>query len=73
MINYSDLLGCTWNCVHFYEVENFKKIENKINEKIIKKYWMDAPYTAGKLVSFWQTAAERNSHEKIPFHLIFVL
>ncbi len=47
MINYSDLLGCTWNCVHFYEVEN------KINEKIIKKYWMNAPYTAGKLVSFW--------------------
>lgn len=37
------------------------------------KLWSDAAYTAGKLVSVWQSVAEQWSQESKPFHLVFVL
>ena len=37
------------------------------------KLWSDAEYTAGKLVSIWQSAAEQWIQEDKPFHLIFIL
>lgn len=35
--------------------------------------WKDATYTAGKLVSVWQAAAEQWGEEEVPFHLVFIL
>jgi len=35
--------------------------------------WRNATYSAGKLVSAWQTAAAQWGREGVPFHLIFVL
>lgn len=37
------------------------------------KLWGNAAYTAGKLVSIWQSAAEQWSEEGKPFHLVFIL
>ena len=35
--------------------------------------WKEAAYTAGKLLSVWQGAAELWGNENKPFHLVFVL
>jgi len=37
-----------------------------------KKAWANSPYTIGKFVSAWQTAAEQWSKKNVPFHLVFV-
>lgn len=72
---FHDYFGGNWDAldeclldVERNEAEGYVLFITNSNE-----LWSDAAYTAGKLVSVWQSAAEQWSQENTPFHLVFVL
>jgi hypothetical protein len=74
-LGFPDYFGCNWDALdeclsdlEWNEAEGYVLFVTGAN-----KFWRDAAYTAGKLVSSWQLVAEQWSQEDIPFHLVFIL
>lgn len=74
-LGFPDYFGRNWDALdecladmEWYEADGYALfITNSV------RLWSDAAYTAGKLVSVWQSIAEQWNQENKPFHLIFVL
>ena len=74
-LRFPDYFGSNWDALdeclsdmEWLPAEGYVLIMSESNA-----LWKEAPYTAGKLVSAWQAAAEQWGDEDVPFHLVFSL
>lgn len=74
-LDFPDYFGSNWDsmdeCLSDLDLSSYSGVVLFCDNA--SDLWKDAAYSAGKLISVWQSAAEIWSGEGKPFHLCFVI